>query len=73
MARKKATSQLADPAVIDLDAVYNILLDLQIELLAERNAVDFGGHDYGYKVGYATTSVNYAIALLEGRTLGDIL
>lgn len=73
MARKKATNQLADPAVIDLDAVYNVLIDLQMELLAERNAVDFCGHDYGYKCGYATTSVNYAIALLEGRTLGDIL
>lgn len=73
MARKKATSQLADPAVIDLDAVYNLLLDLQVELMAERNAADFGSHDYGYKVGYATSAINYALALLEGRTLGDIL
>lgn len=70
---KKATRPELDPGVIDLDAIYDMLIDLQVELLTERNAFDFGGHDYGYKVGYATSMVNIMLALMEGHSLGDAL
>lgn len=69
MARKKVTNQLADPAVIDLDALYDQMIDLQVELLAERDPADFGGHDYAYKCGYAISAVNFMLAVMEGRVM----
>lgn len=68
MARtKKATRPELDMAVIDLDALYDQMIDLQCELLAERCAADFGGHDNAEKVGYATKSVDVMLAMMEGR------